>query len=149
MKSIFNKEIREEIINRINSLTPESKAVWGKMTVAQMVRHCSLCEEYYHSNIKVNRSFLGRIFGKAVINGILRDENTTFKKNAPTATSFKVTEDIDHLEVEKEKWKILIERYGVFENKNFAHWFFGKMDKAQLGQFIYKHCDHHLKQFEV
>lgn len=147
MKSIFDKKTRDEVINRINSLTANSKPLWGKMTVAQMVRHCSLCEEYYYGNIKVSRSFLGRIFGKVAINGILKDENSTFKRNAPTSPSFKVTEDINDLEAEKGKWKVLIERYSTFGNENFTHWFFGTMTKPQLGQFIYKHCDHHLKQF--
>jgi hypothetical protein len=149
MKSIFDKKTRDEVINRITSLTANSQPLWGKMTVTQMVRHCSLCEEYYYGTIKVNRSFLGRIFGKVAISGILKDENSSFKKNAPTSPSFKVTEEINNLEVEKDKWKVLIERYGTFGNENFNHWFFGKMTKSQLGQFIYKHCDHHLKQFGI
>ena len=149
MKSIFDKKTRDEVINRINSLTANSKPLWGKMTVAQMVRHCSLCEEYYYGNIKVNRTFIGRIFGKMAISSILKDENSTFRKNSQTPLALKVTDDIYNLEAEKDKWKISIESYGSFGNENFTHWFFGKMTKTQLGQFIYKHCDHHLKQFAV
>lgn len=147
MKSIFDKKTREEVTARINSLTPNNKPLWGKMTVTQMVRHCSLCEEYYYGDIKINRSFLGRIVGKMAMNSILKDENSTFNKNAPTSASLKVTQNINNLEFEKDKWKLLVERYSAFGQENFNHWFFGKMTKNQLGQFVYKHCDHHLKQF--
>jgi hypothetical protein len=147
MKSIFDQKTRDEVIHRIDSLTEKSKPLWGKMTVAQMVRHCSICEDYYYGKIKVNRSFLGRIFGKMAINGILKDENSTLRRNAPTSTAFKVTEGINNLEAEKDNWKVLIERYDTFGNENLTHWFFGKMTRTQLGQFIYKHSDHHLKQF--
>ncbi len=54
--------------------------------------------------------------------------------------------DLD-FETEKANWKQLIERYEAFNAKKFTHWFFGEMTKEQLGQFIYKHSDHHLKQF--
>lgn len=147
MKSIFDKNTRDEITSRISSLTNENKAQWGKMNVAQMVRHCATCEEYYYGNIEVKRSWLGRLLGKAAIKGILKDESTSFKKNAPTSPQFKVSDSNLDFEKERTNWKQLIERYASFANENFNHWFFGAMTKTQLGQFIYKHCDHHLKQF--
>lgn len=64
MKSIFEKNIRQAVIERINLLHEDSDALWGKMTVTQMVRHCILCEKYYQGSIKVKRSFLGRMFVK-------------------------------------------------------------------------------------
>jgi len=38
MKSIFEKNIREAVIERIDLLHEDSDALWGKMTVTQMVR---------------------------------------------------------------------------------------------------------------
>ena len=149
MKSIFDQENRLEVIGRINLLTISNKPQWGKMTVTQMVRHCSQCEEYYFGNIKINRSFLGRIIGRAVIKRILKDDNSTLGINAPTSPTLKVSDEPKSLEDEKQKWKSLIERYSTFTNARFQHWFFGTMTKEQLGQFIYKHCDHHLRQFSV
>lgn len=147
MKSIFDKDAREEIIARIKALTEQSKAIWGKMTVAQMVKHCALCEEYYYGNVKVKRSFLGILFGKKAIKDILKDETSTLQKNAPTSPHFKVTATNLSFEIERNSWIRLIERYETFNNENFTHWFFGQITKENLGQFIYKHCDHHLRQF--
>ena len=147
MKSIFDIETRTEILKRIEGLNKETKAAWGQMTVTQMVKHCALCEKYYHGNLAVSRSFLGRLIGKTVINKMLKDDQSVLQKNAPTKPQFKVNHDIENLELEKEQWKSLIEQYASFDNDYFTHWFFGKMSKQQLGQFIYKHCDHHLRQF--
>jgi hypothetical protein len=149
MKSIFDIAVRHEVVGRSSSLNQKSKALWGKMTVSQMVKHCALSEEYYYGNIIVKRSFLGRIFGKLAIQGVLKDEYTEIKKNAPTPPQLKVAYPVLNLEVEKENWKQLILRYENFQQDNFIHWFFGKMTKKQLGEFIYKHCDHHLRQFGV
>jgi hypothetical protein len=147
MKSIFDIETRTEILKRIEGLNKETKAAWGQMTVTQMVKHCALCEKYYHGNLAVSRSILGRLIGKTVINKMLKDDQSMLQKNAPTKPQFKVNQDVGNLELEKEQWKSLIEQYASFDKEYFTHWFFGKMTKQQLGQFIYKHCDHHLRQF--
>jgi hypothetical protein len=146
MKSIFDNTTRNGLINRIKSLNPSSKAQWGKMNLYQMLRHCSLCEELYLGKIKVERSFLGRIFGKMGLNNLLKDEKP-LKKNSPTSSHFKVKAASGDVEAEKQKWIQLIEEYANFSNTEFVHWFFGKMTKEQVGQFVYKHTDHHLRQF--
>jgi hypothetical protein len=147
MKSIFDQVTRDEVVTRIDSLNTNSKAQWETMTVGQMVRHCSLCEEHYLGRLKVKRSLLGILFGRSAIKGILKDDNTSFGRNAPTAFEFKVTEKIQNVEAEKDKWKSLVNSYSTFSSNYFVHWFFAKMTKEELGQFIYKHCDHHLRQF--
>jgi hypothetical protein len=79
----------------------------------------------------------------------LKDDTTSFDKNAPTKSVFIVNENLQYLESEKQHWILLIKNYETFKDNEFIHWFFGKISKNQLGQFIYKHCDHHLKQFGV
>lgn len=149
MKSIFDQATREEVIQRIEGLSSDCKAHWGKMHVAQMVRHCAQCEEYYHGNIVVKRSILGRFIGKIALKGLLKDESSVLQRNASTSPIFRVEEKNVDLEREKSRWKSLIERYASYDKDAFTHWFFGPMTKNQLGQFIYKHCDHHLRQFGV
>ena len=41
VKSIFDAQAQTEIFERINKLTPQSQALWGKMNVAQMLKHCT------------------------------------------------------------------------------------------------------------
>ncbi|MDP4149794.1 MAG: DUF1569 domain-containing protein [Bacteroidota bacterium] len=147
MRSIFESQTRNDIVGRINSLSAESKARWGKMSVGQMLRHCAACEEYYFGRVPIKRSFLGRLIGPMVIKGILKDETKQLGKNAPTSATLKVTEPVRDIEEEKKKWIALINDYGAYDKDHLVHWFFGKMTKDQLGCFVYKHCDHHLRQF--
>lgn len=147
MKSIFNPADRKEVVGRIGSLNAGSKALWGKMTVDQMIRHCTRCEEYYFGKMEIKRSMLGRVIGKFAIKGLLKDDSTKLGKNAPTAVTFRVTDHLGDLVTEKAKWQALIEDYGTYGKEHFDHWFFGRMSREQLGQFVYKHCDHHLRQF--
>jgi len=147
MKSILDKSAREELINRIQSLDEQSTAQWGKMNVYQMLKHCVLCEELYLGKIKHKRSFMGRFFGKTGLKNILK-EDKPFPKNAPTSNVFKVKEETGDIVSEKKNWITLIEQYENYSN-NFVHWFFGQMSKDQVGQFVYKHNDHHLRQFNV
>ena len=50
LPNIFSKEVADEIISRINTLTPNSPAVWGKMNVAQMLAHCNVTYEMIYTN---------------------------------------------------------------------------------------------------
>lgn len=146
MKTIFDKNTREEVINRINAVNENSKAQWGKMNVYQMLRHCVLCEEMYLGKTHYKRTLLGRMFGKAGLKNLLKDEKP-LQKNAPTKDDFKVKDSEGDVQNEKKKWIALIQEYATYSNDNFEHWFFGKMTKEQVGYFVYKHTDHHLRQF--
>ncbi|HLW39010.1 MAG TPA: hypothetical protein VKX31_01370 [Brumimicrobium sp.] len=47
-------------------------------------------------------------------------------------------------------WKqVFIKEYESYQNPNFVHDFFGEMTNEEIGILIYKHCDHHLRQFGV
>ncbi|WP_337994865.1 hypothetical protein [Polaribacter ponticola] len=50
MKNIFTKSVTEEIIRRVNNLSSETKANWGKMSVAQMLAHCSVTYEMIYTD---------------------------------------------------------------------------------------------------
>jgi len=146
MKSVFDKTTREELIRRIDTLGDNSTAQWGKMNVYQMLKHCVLCEEMYLNNKKYKRVFIGRIFGKIGLRRFLRDEKP-LQRNSPTGKGFKISELSGDVTAEKQKWISLMEQYAHYGHNNFEHWFFGKMTKEEVGQFVYKHTDHHLRQF--
>ncbi|MGX5816605.1 DinB family protein [Chitinophaga lutea] len=147
MKSVFDAAVRAELLQRIDALDESSTPLWGKMTVGQMVRHCTLCDDYYLGRIPVPRSFLGRLIGQSAIRSILKDQAVQMQKNAPTAQAFLVKDEVRDLAEEKRKWRAVIGQYERLSVPSFNHWFFGKMNRDQLGQFAYKHADHHLRQF--
>lgn len=42
IKNLFDNIVKEELIERINRLTPETERKWGKMNVAQMLAHLQM-----------------------------------------------------------------------------------------------------------
>jgi hypothetical protein len=144
MKSIFDKTTRDEFAKRINSLTENSTAQWGKMTVSQMMQHCTKWDEMALGKRKYKQSLIGKLFGKMALKDMMQDK--PMKKNLPTVPSFKIKQNTDVAE-EKKKWLKLLNEYEHFSNEGFVHPFFGKMKKEDLGIMVYKHMDHHLRQF--
>jgi hypothetical protein len=145
MKTIFDKPTRDELIHRINKLNENSKAQWGKMNVYQMVKHCTLWEELIAGKTKYKQVFIGRLFGKIALKGLIKDEKP-MRRNSPTTPGFKVKGNGNVLS-EKTKWITLIEQHAHFSNPDLVHPFFGKMTAEQIGFLVYKHTDHHLRQF--
>ncbi len=145
MKSIFDKTTNEELIRRIGLLNENSKAQWGKMSVYQMLKHCTQWEEMISGEKKFKRMFLGPLFGKIALKNLIKDEKP-MGHNAPTVPGFTIRGHGDVL-AEKEKWIAMVEAHARYTNEEFVHPFFGKMTKEQLGYLGYKHTDHHLRQF--
>jgi hypothetical protein len=144
MKSIFDNSSRNEIINRVNSLNKDSKALWGKMKVSQMLKHCTQWDEMALGKKQYRQSLLGKLFGKMALKDMMKDEPA--KKNLPTVPSFKIRDNPDFT-LEKEKWVRLLGEYTHYSGDGFVHPFFGKLTKEQVGFMVYKHIDHHLRQF--
>jgi len=148
MQSVFDAITRQGLLNRIGLLNENSRAQWGRMNVYQMLHHCILCEEMYLGKTIAKRTFIGRIFGQLALKNMLKDDKP-LRRNAPTNRTFIVKEAGTDLPAEKAKWITLMEEYAHYSNQNFEHWFFGKMTREQVGQFVFKHADHHLRQFGV
>jgi hypothetical protein len=150
MKSIFEKQVREELIHRIEKLSDSSTANWGKMNVYQMIVHCIKTEDMYLRNKSYDRLFIGRIFGQMSLKSIMKDDKP-FKQNEPTHPEFKISEN-GYISTNKSRWVNLINDYAnkkESDYEGFSHPFFGKMTKTQIGEYNYKHIDHHLRQFNV
>ncbi|MEO6148706.1 MAG: DUF1569 domain-containing protein [Mucilaginibacter sp.] len=147
MKTIFDQNAIDELTARIAQISPQSKAQWGKMDAFQMVKHCGMSEEIFQGKRNYKRLFAGRLFGKMALGSILKNQGE-MKRGLPTHPDLKITGTGD-IEAEKLKWIGLLKAYTGYSNNNFIHPFFGKMNGEQVGAFVYKHTDHHLKQFAV
>jgi hypothetical protein len=147
MKTIFDKTTRDELISRINTLTENSTAQWGKMNIYQMLKHCTLWEEMVLSNKKYKRAFMGVLLGKMLLKNELKDR--PMRQNNPTIPELIIRETDGNFRLDKEKWISLINEYANYSypDNSFVHPFFGKMTKEQIGYHAYKHTDHHLRQF--
>lgn len=144
MKSVFEQSTREEVIQRIHSLSEDSTAQWGKMSVCQMLKHCILWEEMLLGKKQYRQSLLGRLFGKIALKDMLKDE--PMQRNLPTVPSFRIKGG-GNVAAAKAEWINLLAEHGRRQNAGFVHPFFGKLTAEQAGRMAYKHIDHHLRQF--
>jgi len=149
MKSLYEKNALTEITDRINKLTPESQRLWGKMDVAQMMAHCTVALEMASGQRKTDRIFIGRILGPFFKASYSNDKPAP--KNSPTGKEFIMVGEKD-FDLEKKK---LIEQATQFSEAGpdkcttHPHSFFGKLSTEEWSKGMYKHLDHHLKQFGV
>jgi hypothetical protein len=149
MKELFDKSHASEILERLKKLEPDSKPLWGKMNVSQMLSHIQGPIEVGLGDKKLKRTFIGLLFGKIAKRKLYGDG--PFTRNLPTDASFVRKGDHD-FEMEKQKVVELLNRFvaagpeGLTKN---PHPFFGKLTPTEWSSSSWKHLDHHLSQFGV
>ena len=150
MKNLFDGTSAEEIKLRLAKLKPDSPRQWGKMNAAQAVAHCFKGLEMATGDLKPPRVFIGRILGPIVKPLALKD-GEPMRKNSPTAPAL-VIADERSLESERQKLSELIDRFtqaGPKACTTHPHAFFGRLTPDEWYILMYKHLDHHLRQFGV
>ncbi len=148
MKTIFDESLRNELIERIQSIQEESMAQWGKMNVSQMAKHCTQWNDWVlgNGNHTYKQDLLGKIFGKLGLKSNTKDDRP-MGKNMPAGKAFTIKGNGLDLKDLKENWLSQIASYAYYSNEAFIHDFFGQMTLEEIGIFVYKHNDHHLRQF--
>jgi len=150
MKSLFESETHQDILNRVENLNENSLANWGKMKVGQMLKHCQLPLEVAlgKRKMKTNTGFLKKIVFKLFKPLMYNDK--PWKRNLKTPKEFVITEP-QIFSVEKDNLVTLINEFA--NKKNNTNWpehpLFGHFTTEQRGKMQYKHIDHHLTQFGV
>lgn len=144
-QSIYNEEVRAELAARIRSLHPESPRQWGKMTVAQMLWHNAKFDHWIQSGGPNRQSFIGKIVGRAALRSMLRADKQ-MARNVPTMPSLIAPADSEFA-AGQSAWLASLENYANYTADVFVHDFFGPLSHEEVGLFVWKHADHHLKQF--
>jgi Protein of unknown function (DUF1569) len=150
MNSLFDAATVTEIKNRIARLEPGSERQWGKMNAAQAMAHCATAMEWAVGDTFAPRMFVGRILGPLAKSKVLKDD-APMRRNTPTAKSLVVANERD-LGRERQRLCALIDRFskgGAQACTTHAHTFFGSLTPEEWARLMYKHLDHHLRQFGV
>ncbi len=145
--SIFIPEETEKLVNRIERLTPESQPLWGKMSVAQMMAHCALPYEMDYKNPPKIGFFLKWMMKLFFKNSMLNDQ--PYKRNIQTAPPFRM---VDQKDFHREKKRLIaLIRAGHAMGEGFyqglPHYALGPLSSDEWSTLLYKHLDHHLRQF--
>jgi hypothetical protein len=148
--SIYNASTTEELFRRIDLLNPESRALWGKMTVGQMLSHCSVPYEQILGLNTDQPPFLMRVILNLFLKKSMVNE-VPYKQNLPTSPKF-IRADSYHFSKVRDRLKELIQtiqEMGAEQLSNTPSLSLGKLSAIEWNNLLYKHIDHHLAQFGV
>lgn len=154
MDSLFDEQPAQAIIMRIETLAVDSPRGWGKMSVEEMLSHCSLSLGMALGSVTLPRSLMGRVGGRLALWLAVRDEKP-FWKNTPTDPGLlkpAVTGSVASVESAKGKLSAEVGEFQALGAQGMPtdpHPFFGKVTPAQWDRLTMKHLDHHLRQFGV
>lgn len=150
MKSLYDAACADEIRVRVSALKPDSTRAWGKMTPAQTVAHCAKGMEMAVGDWNPPRMLLGRLLAPLIRPSLLQGD-APMRQNAPTLSGL-IIRASPNFEQEQQRLLALIERFraaGPAGCTTHPHSFFGNMTPAEWSVLMYKHLDHHLRQFGV
>lgn len=149
MPSIFIPSDRDALALRVASLEPASTRHWGRMNPGQMLAHCAFAVEDACGARPVKQVFLGKLvtpFLRKLVFG-----PKPFGRNSPTDPQYIMAETQD-FEPTRARLATAIDRMvqrGPGKAEGLVHPFFGRLTGEQWGILVYKHLDHHLRQFGV
>ena len=147
MNTLYNDSDYASILKRLNELSAQSPATWGKMKVSQMLAHCSIALEVASGKRFPKRLLIGYVLGSMLKHKFYNE--APFDKNSPTDPTFVIKEQRD-FEKERAHLRLLIQSFheaGPEGCTTHPHSFFGKLTPEQWGIGMYKHLDHHFRQF--
>jgi hypothetical protein len=148
MKNLFEPSTVDEVKERMSRLRPDSARQWGRMNAGQAVAHCAGGMELALGDRRPPRPLIGRILGP-IIKPKAFVEGEPMRRNSPTVPGLEV-EDQRELGVERERLCGLIDRFaaaGPAGCTTHPHSFFGRLTPQEWSAWMYKHLDHHLRQF--
>jgi len=142
MRTLLQPSDFESIVERLNSLDGSETRQWGTMSESQMLEHCR----------KQIEMAIGKILTKPLfprplqwLTKITFGYYIPWPKNLITAPEM-VAKSENEFDIELEKLLSVVSE--IIEAEEFhPHPIFGNLTKEDWGLIIYKHLNHHLKQF--
>ena len=153
MKNLFDPTLGDEIKQRIMRLHPDSERQWGNMTPAQTLAHCTSGMQMAMGIINPKRaSFPANIMG-LLIKLLVFGDDKPMRRNSPSAPElFSANPTRGDFERERAQLIAAVDSFatrGAACCSQHPHPFFGPLKPEQWAILMYKHVDHHLRQFGV
>jgi hypothetical protein len=149
MKSLRDALVQRELRLRMESLTVEDAARWGKMSVHQMI--CHLRDSYGVGLGEKKAAMVAIPMPRAFMKRVALQAPIEWRKGFKSAPE--VAQDVDGtrpVEFESDRAGLLVavEQFcGKLPEPCPPHPFFGDMTADDWWRWGYLHADHHLRQF--
>jgi len=147
-RSIFDASNRQQLLDRISDLKPDSQRQFGKFTPSKMV--CHLIDSLRVATGQVPAKSKESFMANPLVRRLVIYYVPWPKGKAPTAPEMLVTQPA---EWDKDITTLREQLNAAATRGASANWAehpaFGKISGQDYGVLIYRHFDHHLGQFGV
>ena len=147
MQNMFVDGDRVAIETRLALLRPDAARQWGRMSAAQMLAHCAAALEAPLGERRERQCLLGRVMTPFIRSAVFGQ--APLRRNTPTDAPCVITDQREFVEEQRrlmEKVRRFCDR-GPSAADQQVHSFFGSLTGQEWWRFVYKHLDHHLRQF--
>ncbi len=151
MKNLFDPILADDIKQRILRLHPDSERQWGSMPVTLMLAHCTSGIQMATGILRPKlASFPANLIGPLIKPLVFGDDKPMRRKSPSSPELFQA--DPAHCDFERERTGLLqaVDHFvstGAAGCTHYPHPFFGPLEPQQWAILMYKHLDHHLRQF--
>ncbi len=147
-RNLMDTDVQAEIETRIAALSAVTPAKWGKMSAAQMLAHCAEVQDVTNGKDLSHTPFVIRMFASFIKRAVTSMK--PYPTDVRTHPQYVVEEDVDFDEAHA---RLLTAIRSMAEKlagaKDIHHPLFGRLTREEAGWAMYKHLDHHLRQFGV
>lgn len=147
---IWSTTAVEQLCSRVQGVTAATRPLWGSMNAAQMMAHC--CIPYEQAlGIDTNKPpLIMRLLLRMFYKKTLTNE-VPYKQNLPTAPAFVMPVDTVFQE-NQDRLILRIKELASMGRASFEgreQLTLGPLTSHEWNNLLYKHIDHHLRQFGV
>ncbi len=143
----FAPDTVQGLLSRLDSLAADRQALWGTMDVAQMCAHCATPYEQLRGE-KGGGPWILKVLARAFFKGGIVGE-APFRRNLPTSPVFRIADPRDFAR-ERARLRELVQAHhgeGRAAYEGRRHVTFGPLSATEWSNLLWKHLDHHLRQF--
>ncbi|RMG25389.1 MAG: DUF1569 domain-containing protein [Bacteroidetes bacterium] len=149
MKNLLNHHDLNELIDRLQTLTPENRRKWGKMSIQEVLPHMTdpLWVAIGQKTARIHKSiFYNSFLGKMIALYL------PWPKGATTAPEFLPgTGGTAYTTFDQDRQALIdalqhFARHGM-EQDYHPNPVFGKLSRKAWARLMWRHTDHHLRQF--
>jgi hypothetical protein len=145
MKTVLDAKYRDELASRLATLDSGRTPQWGRMSATQMIRHLNNAMQMANGEIvcRRRRTMLALPGIKHMLILVL-----PFPRSVPTAPELRSADTGEWAS----EMTALLEGVARFvarppDAPPATHPLFGALSRSMWGALVYKHTDHHLRQF--
>ncbi|MDQ3672831.1 MAG: DinB family protein [Gemmatimonadota bacterium] len=146
-RSLWNARARQDLLDRLERLSPEAKPLWGRMTAPQMLAH--LANWMYMADGRLGTADRRLPLRYAPLKQLVVYW-LPFPRGIPTAAEL-ISRVPSDWEIERAAVRELVKAFETRDPK--ASWpihpAFGKLTSKAWGVLGYRHTDHHFRQFGI